>query len=293
MPRPASVALFLVAAAWTAGVAFVACAPAKASRAHEDADAAGYGTDDPGEPVLPPPRPPDYDDPDSSALGGAGERGRDAAGPKPEAGARPPAEDAGVPPPPPPPTDGGVTTPPQCPNPLGQGDLAIVEFMIQSQAGPGDRGEWVEIQSTRNCNLNVRGLHVESPRGAGPPDAVDVTDDLILPPNGTLIVADTLQPDLNHNLPGTVLSWNATDALKNDGDTIRLSVGGQLVDALTYGSWVLHVGRTVSFPVDCTWSQRSDWARWSWSFHVWQDAPDGGVPMKGTPNADNDDVTCF
>ncbi len=287
--------LLLLGLTAPAAAAFVACAPAASSRAHVTADAAGYGTDDPGDPALPDARAPDYNNPDSDVFG-AGERGRDADVPLPEGGGRPNLTDGGILPPPfdagPPPQDGGPKT---C-APLAAGDLAIVEFMIASQAGSGDRGEWVEIQSTHSdCTLNLKGLHVESPRGpTAPPDAVDVTYDLLLPPNGTIIVADTAISELNNNLPSPVLSWVATDALKNDGDTITVSAGGVTIDTITYGAWTPKIGRSVSFPVDCAWSVRRDWNRWSWSFHVWQAAKvDGGVSLQGTPNADNIDVACY
>ena len=287
----------LLGLAGQVAAALIACGPAAKTKAHVTADASDYNTDDPGDPALPDARAPDYNNPDSDAFG-AGERGRDAAMPVPEGGGRPNVQDSGILPPPddagpPPPKDAGPT---MCPLPLKAGDLAIVEFMIEAQAGSGDRGEWVEIQSTHpDCTLNLNGLHVESPRGTSVPDSVDVTDDLLLPPNGTILVADTSITELNHNLPGVVLSWIATDALKNDGDTITVSAGGKTIDTITYGSWTAHPGRSVSFPVDCAWSVRTDWARWSWSFHQWQAAPavDGGLPMLGTPNADNADVACY
>src|SRR5262249_13987360 len=157
------------------------------------------GTDDPGEPDLPPPRPPDFDNPDSGSLG-VGERARDASAPKSEGGA--PFARAGAP--------AG-----DCPAVPGPGDLAIVEIMIESQSGPGDRGEWIEIQNTRNCTLNLRGLRVESPRTGDTPDAVDIDYDMSLGPNEVFTVADTLLDDDNHHLPSPVLSWIATDALNN------------------------------------------------------------------------------
>jgi hypothetical protein len=271
--------------------AAVACSAAAKKSGHQVADAGDYSTDDPSDPDLPPPRPPDYNNPDSDSLG-AGERARDASAPKPEGGARAGADEAGVVPV----VDAGTSGPTACPSALGPGDLAIVEFMIQSQSGTGDRGEWVEIQNMHDdCTLNLKGLHVESPRGSDSADAVDVDYDISLGPNETFIVADSAVDDVNHALPGTVLSWIATDALKNDGDTITVSAAGTTIDTVTYGDFssATHIGRTVSFPVDCTWSARGDWSRWSWSFNVWQDAQSGGVPMKGTPNADNDDVACY
>jgi hypothetical protein len=189
--------------------------------------------------------------------------------------------------------DAGTTDDGVCPNPVGPGDLAIVEIMIQSISGEGDRGEWVEIQNTRNCALNLNGLRIESPRGSDAPDGVDVSYDLMLGANQTFIVADSADADVNHNLPGTVLSWIGTDALKNDGDTIRVLAGTTVIDELTYSNWGAHVGRSVSFSIDCPWNVRSDWARWSWSFNTFEQAPDGGVGQQGTPNADNDDVACY
>lgn len=183
------------------------------------------------------------------------------------------------------PGDGGKT---YCDPTLASGDLAIVEIMIASKAGSGDSAEWVEIQSTRDCWLKLQGVSVESPRGAEIPNVATITDDLELEPHGTFTVASSSEPAKNHNLPGKVIGWNATDVLKNDGDTVNVKLGTILIDSVSYPNFNnLTAGRTLAFPADCKWSDRKDWARWSLSFGEF--APG----FKGTPNAPNKDITCF
>jgi hypothetical protein len=45
-----------------------------------------------------------------------------------------------------------------CAAPLAPGDLAIDELMIASMSGTGDHGEWLEIESARDCALDLQGL---------------------------------------------------------------------------------------------------------------------------------------
>ena len=183
-------------------------------------------------------------------------------------------------------SDGGAPT--ACTGPLAQGDVKIVELMIASQSGTGDRGEWVELQSTRSCILNVNGLVVQSPRGTSL-DEASVTTDVFIQPGASFVVADSASATDNHGLPSAsvVATWNAYDVLKNGGDTIDVYAGTTLVDTLTYPSFTLSYGRSIAFPADCAWSDRSSWSRWSASFNVWSSS------FEGTPGADNSDVTCY
>ncbi len=209
--------------------------------------------------------------------------------------------DDGSPPPPPdggplrdggPPPDGGVdapvdSAPSDCAS-LGPGDLVIVEIMIASQNGSGDHGEWFEVKSTRTCNLNIRGVHVESPRGTTS-DYVDITTTTILPPGGSFVVADSADPSINHGLGALVyeFSGSVSDVLKNSGDTITLSLGGVTIDTLTYDAtlpWI--AGASVAFPAACPASSRTSWASWGWSSQAY-----GGLFL-GTPNSANTDVAC-
>lgn len=187
------------------------------------------------------------------------------------------------------PADGGAVGPKvYCSGPLLAGDLAVTEILVSSRTGSGDEGEWVEIASKRQCWLKLQGLVVESPRGALPANVATVTEQLELAPGGKLVVADSADPAKNGGLPGKVLSWNAADVLKNDGDTIRIKSGATVIDEVTYPAFSnLEAGRTLAFPADCAMTHHKDWTRWSLTFNEWK------TGKKGTPNADNDDVACF
>ena len=174
-----------------------------------------------------------------------------------------------------------------CARPLAPGDLAIVEVMIASTAGSGDHGEWLEVRSSRDCALSLRGLHGEGAVG-GHVHTFDVIDDVWLAPRGTFVVADSIDPAINHDLPGVVLAWegNAGDVLRNLGSTVTLRANGAIVDSLTYPALKITVGASVAFPHDCDGGARSDFGSWRTSTRSWFPG------FSGTPNAPNVDVHC-
>lgn len=174
-----------------------------------------------------------------------------------------------------------------CAGDIQPGDLRVVEIMISSKSGQGDTGEWVEIQSARSCSLNVKGVTIASPRGTGS-DTVTVQTDLIIPPYGTFIVADDADPTKNGGLPTPVIGWSTTDVLKNDGDSVEITVGASSIDKVTYPSLSTSPGTSLAFPADCAWSDRATWSKWSNSVSTF-----GAGALKGTPNHDNSDVTCY
>ena len=211
-------------------------------------------------------------DPDSGAFGAA-----ERPAPKQDGG---PMLDGGA--------DAGPVTKTFCDGPLKAGDLLVDELMLSSRAGSGDAGEWVEIRSTRTCWLRLKGLTVDSPRGAVPANVLTITEDFELAPKDAFVVAGSADPLKNNALPGKVFAWDSTDILKNDGDTVNVKLGSTVIDTLVYPAFSnLVAGRSVSFPSDCPASSRSDWARWSLSFDVWKPG------FEGTPNRTNDDVACF
>ena len=175
-------------------------------------------------------------------------------------------------------TDAGTVKP--C-GPLAVGDLAVVEMMISSTSGSGDKGEWVEVQNTRDCTLTVSGLAFESPRGSGS-DRVEITDTIVLKPKETFVIGGP-----NVNVSGKLFHWAASDVLKNSGDTIKLVTTSTVIEELTYPGYSFTTGVSLSFPAACKWSDRASWERWSASFNEWQPG------FKGTPNADNIDVACY
>jgi hypothetical protein len=174
-----------------------------------------------------------------------------------------------------------------CPGPLGPGDLLIDELMIESVAGAGDDGEWLEVANTADCVVNLRGLRGECPVAAKV-HTFDVTEDVWIPAGGTFLVADSQDPAVNHDLPGVVLAWSdhSGDVLRNKGGTVTLLAGDVIVDSLTWPSLKLVVGASVELPDDCPGGDADD-------FTVWQTATTSWFPgFYGTPNAPNTDVQC-
>jgi hypothetical protein len=174
-----------------------------------------------------------------------------------------------------------------CTAPPGPGDLVIDELMIESVEGAGDYGEWLEVTSTLACAVNLRGLQGECPVGAKV-YTFDVTDDLWIPPGGTFVVADSADPAVNHDLPGTLVPWSGQpgDVLRNEGGTVTLFSGDALVDSLTWPKLTLTPGTSVEFPSDCDPSLRTDFTSWQLAVSSWFPG------FYGTPNAPNDDVQC-
>jgi hypothetical protein len=175
-----------------------------------------------------------------------------------------------------------------CTQPLAPGDLRIDELMIASVAGSGDDGEWLEVASTLECTANLNGVHGECPRGAKV-STFDVTGDLWLPPRGAFVVADSIDPAINHALPGLVVAWfgHPGDVLRNQGSTITISLDGTLLDTITYPSLSLAIGTSMAFPSDCDAGARADFTRWKRSATSWFPG------FLGTPNAPNTDVHCL
>jgi hypothetical protein len=201
-----------------------------------------------------------------------------------------PLEDAGSsgaasPPPWGPPFDageGGV-----CGHSIASGDLVIVEILVESTTGTGDHGEWLEVESTRDCALSLNGLAAQCPDGAKV-ISLQVQGDVWLAAHGTFLLADSANPAVNHDLPGIVLGWSGDpgDVLRNEGATITLLFGSTIVDSVTYPSLKLTPGVSVAFPADCPPTVRPTWTNWQDSVASWFPA------FHGTPNAANADVHC-
>ncbi len=174
-----------------------------------------------------------------------------------------------------------------CDRPLAPGDLAVDELLIESVSGTGDHGEWLEVTSTLGCAIDLIGLHGECPRGSKAA-TFDITGDMWLPAGGTLVVADSTDPAVNHYLPGLVVAWsgNLGDVLRNKGTTVTLLVNDVVIDTLTYPAESLTVGASLAFPAECDPGLRSDFALWRKSTASWFPG------FFGTPNSPNADVTC-
>jgi hypothetical protein len=172
---------------------------------------------------------------------------------------------------------------------LGPGDLVIDELMIASQAGAGDHGEWLEVASTQDCVLDLKGLFAAVVHGKGAVTA-SIANDVLLPPHGYFLIADSAEPSLNNNLPGMVFVWGSgtsSDVLDNSGDTITLYTATATIDTLTYpDSDKLVDGSSMEFPADCAPSMRVEFGNWQAAVASWTPG------LFGTPMGPNSDVSC-
>ena len=184
------------------------------------------------------------------------------------------------------PTERDAAPPPACDD-LAAGSLVIVEILVKSIDGAGDKAEWVELENPRECVLQVpAGLRVLSPRGTLV-DVATVTTAFALPPHAHVLAGG---PDAPGHDAWPTFRWTASDALKNSGDVIRVELGETaaplVVDSVLYPQFNgLTAGRSVAFPSDCPAEARADFSNWSGSF-----AQSGA--LTATPFAPNDDVTC-
>jgi hypothetical protein len=176
-----------------------------------------------------------------------------------------------------------------CTTDLGPGDLVIDELMIASHSGSGDHGEWLEVRSTRSCVTDLKGLYAEVPHGMGTTTA-SIDGDVLVPPLGFFLIADSALPSVNDNLPGAVIVWGSgtsSDVLLNSGDTITLYTATATIDTLTYPSSAKLVdGSSMAFPANCPPASRSEFGNWQPSLTSWTPG------LFGTPMAPNTDVSC-
>jgi hypothetical protein len=178
--------------------------------------------------------------------------------------------------------DGG-----SCPDPLALGDLVFDEVMIATKPGESDKGQWLEVRNSRSCSVDLIGLHAQAPRGSSF-HTLDVTTDLWVPAGGYFLIADSLDPTLNNNLPGLVLAWSDgdADALHKTDDTVTLSVGAVTIDSLTYKAKEGLEAISMAFPANCAADLRGDFSNWRESSASWTPG------LYGTPSAPNTDVRC-
>jgi hypothetical protein len=187
------------------------------------------------------------------------------------------------------PDEAGATDAATCTFELGPGDLVIDELMIASQSGAGDHGEWIEVRSTRDCMIDLKGLFASVTHSKAPIVA-SITDDVLLAPHGFFLIADSNEPSINNNLPGNPFVWGSgtsADVLLNSGDTITLYTVTTAIDTLTYpDSSKLVEGSTMEFPANCSPSLRTEFGNWQPSITSWTPG------FFGTPMSPNSDVSC-
>lgn len=118
----------------------------------------------------------------------------------------------------------------------GPGDLVINEYMANPNAVADAQGEWFELRAENAVDLN--GLEVGRSEPTGGPQAVQTTltssDCLHVPAGGHVLFARQTDSGLNGGLPAVDHPFNFDVANSDDG--LFISVGGSLVDEVTWAS---------------------------------------------------------
>jgi hypothetical protein len=112
------------------------------------------------------------------------------------------------------------------------GDLVVTEIMSDPEATEDDLGEWFEIRT--NADFDLNGLMVG--RASDLSDAEVVTGEACVPVKaGTiLVIAKSEDPESNGGLPRVDALFDFN--LNQSNNQVVVSYGGQILDALAYGS---------------------------------------------------------
>jgi hypothetical protein len=249
--------------------------------------ATGSGVD---EPDAGPPR--DARTADGDTLrdggdGGARDAGSRGDGSPPDSGARDGAAplDAG-PPDAPLPIDAGSDSGSDGGCPPTSERIAIVELMISSRSGAGDRGEWLELYNAGDCAVDLTGLTLVSPDGLAPPAvAMFVIPSGVIAPGGRFVLAQSGVPGENHDLPFDLTYAGSGVVLDNGGDSVSLVSAGTTIDRVAWIATDYMHGASRSFPDDRPIASNDSQVRFCNATAVYSEA--AGGPYRGTPRMPN------
>ncbi|MEM1324969.1 MAG: lamin tail domain-containing protein [Bacteroidota bacterium] len=132
--------------------------------------------------------------------------------------------------------DGDLGTPGEandaCPLPLmcaESGDLVISEFLADPDTVSDANGEWIEIYNSTNDSINLKGYFLNDKAGT----AEEITEDVIVPPMGYVILARNADPTENGGVDADY-EYSTSINLTNSEDQILLLCMGDTIDLVVY-----------------------------------------------------------
>ncbi|MEQ1572417.1 MAG: lamin tail domain-containing protein, partial [Myxococcota bacterium] len=138
------------------------------------------------------------------------------------------------------------------------GDLVVTEIMADPLAVDGDFGEYVELTSTATHGLDLAGLELADDDGTG----FSVVGTWILAPGERAVFAPSADPLVNGGLTVDYTYDVGELKLGNEGDTVTISIGGDLLDAVVYdpvdAGWPVVEGASSSLDPDSTDPEDND-----------------------------------
>jgi len=170
---------------------------------------------------------------------------------------------------------------------IAAGSLAIVEVMVASVSGSGDRGEWFEIVSLASCTIDLAGIEIESPTSTGTMLSHTIRSGTIAP---TQYFVFALSGDAteNHGLSFDYAygSGAGSDVILNNGaDSLTLRTGTTVIDSVSWATGGYTVGHARQLPSGSD-PRVNDWARFCDATSVYSSSASAGT-FYGTPGAAN------
>lgn len=165
--------------------------------------------------------------------------------------------------------------------PVVPGELVISELMPDPYAVDGDFGEYVEVQSIAERELDLEGLTLQDDDG----DGFTVTGALVLPVGGRLVFGASDNVGVNGGVPVDYAYDIESFKLGNEGDTIAVLRGTIPIDSVAYEevSWGLAEGFALNLdPASLDPVANDGLERWCLATSTYGDGD------RGTPGAAND-----
>lgn len=162
--------------------------------------------------------------------------------------------------------------------------LVIVEVMVASISGAGDRGEWFEVVNTALCSVDLTGMTIESPTSGGTIKTHTISGGIVRPGQFFVFALSGIAAE-NHDLPVDYvygIGGGVDEVVLNNGaDTITLRSGGTIVDEVAWPTGGFTYGRSRQFPGGADFAMNSNWA-------IWCDSTSAYTPgYFGTPGGPN------
>lgn len=162
--------------------------------------------------------------------------------------------------------------------------IAIVEVMIASKTGAGDRGEWLELLNAGDCTVDLGGLQLASPAGGpdGPEATYTISAGRTIAPGARIVLAQSMSPTENHGLMFDEV-YTAL-VFDNGGDWIELRSGAEVIDRVEWNSIDVTPGTSRRFPDERSIADNHIRNAWCASTALYSTA---GGEFRGTPRGAN------
>jgi hypothetical protein len=126
------------------------------------------------------------------------------------------------------------------------GSIVLTELMIDPKVVDDSFGEWLELLNIGDLPVDLRGLVLDD----GTHDGYTIPESFRVEPSSRVVLAAST-PDLNGGVQSQLLYDRNAFSLDNEGATLQLLWGDQLVDSLSYdASFSLHKGYSLGLSSD-------------------------------------------